>query len=47
MEGKTSTIVSLTGEQNKEGMYINKLGVYNPINCVNNNPLLRYCKDNG
>jgi hypothetical protein len=38
MEGKTSTVSSLTEEQNEEEMYINKLGVYNPRNYVKNPP---------
>jgi hypothetical protein len=38
MEGKASTITSLTEEQNEEEMYIHKLGVYNPRNNVKNPP---------
>jgi hypothetical protein len=38
MEGKTSTISNLTKEQDKEELYVNKLGVYNPRYLVKNPP---------
>jgi len=36
MEGKTSTITSLSKEPSEEEMYINKLVVYNPKSYVKN-----------
>jgi hypothetical protein len=38
MEGETSTVASLTKEQDEDELYINKLGVYNPRNYVKNPP---------
>jgi hypothetical protein len=38
MERKNSIVDNLTKEQNEEGMYINKLRVYNPRNNVKNSP---------
>jgi len=37
-KGKTSTISSLIEEKNEEGMYINKVCVYNPRNYIKNPP---------
>jgi hypothetical protein len=47
MEGKNSTIASLSEEKNEEGMYINKVGVYNPRSYVKNTPFYVLCKYNG
>jgi hypothetical protein len=44
MEGETSTISSLIEEWNKEGMYINKVGVYNPMSYVKNHPFYVFVK---
>ena len=38
MEGKTSTIASLYEEKSEEGMYINKVGVYNTMSYFKNPP---------
>jgi hypothetical protein len=38
MEGKTSTISNLTKEQDKEELYVNKLGVYNHRNPIKSPP---------
>jgi hypothetical protein len=44
MEGKASTVSSLIKEHNEEGMYIDKVGVYNPRNYVKNTPFYVYLK---
>jgi hypothetical protein len=38
MEGKTSTIASLSEESNEEELYINKVVVHNPRSYVKNPP---------
>jgi len=38
MKGNTSTIASLYEESSEEGMYINKVGAYNPMSYVKNPP---------